>query len=133
LLLYNLKEDESTLLNEILRPAGVRPAGLSRVELTEAIIELVKAGLGISVMARWAVAPHARAGTLRAIPLGPSGFYRRWSALYRVDESNEAFLSDFVRRIAENAFPALEPVAPRLELEDQSGPRGNGRRQTRIA
>lgn len=106
-MLYNTRDEDSTVINQVLRPAGVRPAGLARVELTEAIVELVKAGLGISVMARWAVAPHVRAGTLRAIPLGPSGFYRRWSALYRVDGSNDAFLSDFVRRISENAFPAL--------------------------
>jgi LysR family transcriptional regulator, regulator for metE and metH len=134
-MLYNVRDEDSTVINEVLRPAGVRPAGLARVELTEAIVELVKAGLGISVMARWAVAPHARAGTLRAIPLGPSGFYRRWSALYRVDESNGAFLSDFVRRISENAFPAQEPAIPRLELDNGEPRRSRmgGRRRTRIA
>ena len=133
-MLYNIRDEDSTVINEILRPAGVRPGGLARVELTEAIIELVKAGLGISVMARWAVAPYVRAGVLRAIAITPSGFHRRWSALYRVDGSNDAFLTDFVHRISLNAFPVQEPGVSRLELDGQSrSPRINGRHNTRIA
>ncbi|HZI27195.1 MAG TPA: LysR family transcriptional regulator [Gemmatimonadaceae bacterium] len=107
-MLYNIREEDSTLLNEVLRPAGVRPRRISRVELTEAIVELVKAGMGISVMARWAITPYVRAGVLQAIPLTASGFHRRWSAVYRVDGTNDAFLADFAQRIARNAFPARE-------------------------
>jgi LysR family transcriptional regulator for metE and metH len=107
-MLYNVREEDSTLLNEVLRPAGVRPRRISRVELTEAIVEMVKAGMGISVMARWAITPYVRAGVLRAIPLTESGFHRRWSAVYRVDGTNDAFLADFAQRLARNAFPARE-------------------------
>ena len=38
-------------------PAGVVPARIQEVKLTEAIIEMVKANLGISALARWAVQP----------------------------------------------------------------------------
>jgi LysR family transcriptional regulator for metE and metH len=116
-MLYNVREEDSTLLNEVLRPAGVRPRRIARVELTEAIVELVKAGLGISVMARWAVAPYVRSGVLTAIPLTASGFHRRWSAVYRVDGTNDAFLADFAQRIARMAFPAREQDLPRIDIQ----------------
>lgn len=133
-LLYNLREEESTLLNDVLRPAGVRPAGLARVELTEAIIELVKAGMGISVMARWAVAPHVRAGSVVALPITAAGVKRRWSAMYRVDGSNDGFLADFAKRIALDAFPVRETKVARIDSAKHARPAANGTRgRKRIA
>jgi LysR family transcriptional regulator for metE and metH len=111
-LLYNLRDEESTLLNDVLRPAGVRPARLSRIELTEAIVELVKAGMGIAMMARWAVAPHLQAGTLVALPITKRGLHRRWTAVYRVDAISEPFMVDFAKRVGRFAFPARrQPLA----------------------
>ena len=121
-MLYNLREEESTLLNDVLRPAGVRPRRVTRVALTEAIVELVKAGMGISVMARWAVAPYVRSGALTAVPLTASGFHRRWSAVYRADGTNDAFLADFAQRIASNAFPARENDIPRIDIAPNGSP-----------
>src|SRR6266849_6808071 len=66
LIIYPPRE-ESTILQQVLIPAGVTPAGVQQIALTEAIIELVKADLGIAVMARWAVRPYVEAGTLSAI------------------------------------------------------------------
>jgi LysR family transcriptional regulator for metE and metH len=77
---YTMSRAESTLFQEVLLPAGVIPRQVSQVELTEAIIELVKAGLGIGVLARWAVAPHVRAGTLATARITEQGIQRAWSA-----------------------------------------------------
>jgi DNA-binding transcriptional LysR family regulator len=41
--------------------------------LTEAILEMVKARLGVSVMQTWTVEPAIRAGHVKAIPITPSG------------------------------------------------------------
>ena len=65
LFLY-VRPEESTLFEKILRPAGVTPARVSEVPLTEAIIEMVKAGLGISALARWAVEQQIAAGQIAA-------------------------------------------------------------------
>jgi len=37
----------------VLIPAGAMPARVEAVQLTEAITELVKAGLGVAILARW--------------------------------------------------------------------------------
>ena len=48
---------------------GGRNRGVQLVAQTGAIVELVKAGLGVAVLARWAVEPFVKAGTLRALRL----------------------------------------------------------------
>ena len=80
LLLYSGSADDSFTIQKILRPAGVEPERISFVMLTEAILAMVKARLGISVMQTWAVEPAIRAGDVRAIPITPTGIHRRWSA-----------------------------------------------------
>ena len=99
LIIYPPKE-ESSVYQEVLVPAGVRPAELQQIQLTEAIIELVKAGLGIAVLARWAVAPHIKAGTLRAVPLTRRGYRRTWSAATLKDMARVPYVRDFIDLVA---------------------------------
>src|SRR5262249_47993726 len=49
--------EESRILQDVLLPNGTPPARIEEVMLTEAIAELVKAGLGVAVLAQWAVQP----------------------------------------------------------------------------
>ncbi|PYQ22166.1 MAG: LysR family transcriptional regulator, partial [Acidobacteria bacterium] len=78
LLLYAIPVEQSDLFQRVLIPAGISPARLVRVELTEAILELVRAGQGIAVLARWSVAPDLAAGRLVGRRLGPRGLRRSW-------------------------------------------------------
>jgi LysR family transcriptional regulator, regulator for metE and metH len=100
LILYALTESESTLYQEVLLPAGVRPARHSSVQLTEGILELVKAGVGISVLARWAVAAHLESGSLAAVPLTRGGFHRQWSAATLRQKSPPGYLRGFAELLA---------------------------------
>lgn len=86
----------SSIYRNVLRPAGVPPAQISRIALTEATVELVKAGLGIAFLARWAVEPHIRARTIRAIRYGPGGLHRTWSAVTRAEDSTPPHVREFV-------------------------------------
>jgi LysR family transcriptional regulator for metE and metH len=102
LLVYALPKEELSLYQKVLIPAGVSPKHVSHVELTEAIIEMVKAGLGIGVMARWAVTPHVEAGKLRALPLTARGFHRRWNAAMIRHKATPPYVLSFVRLLASN-------------------------------
>lgn len=74
------RPEESLLFTHLLRPNGVRPARTSELRLTEAVVESVKAGLGISVVARWTVQPELADGSIQAVRLTRRGLHRRWSA-----------------------------------------------------
>ncbi len=56
------------------------PKDVSYVQLTEAIVEMVKAGLGMSVLPRWTVAPLLKAKELAAVSITQRGLHRHWYA-----------------------------------------------------
>lgn len=103
--LYNVPREESTLFKEVLDPAGVTPKRVSRVELTEAILELVRAGLGVAMLARWAIAPCVRAGALVGVSISPNGLHRQWSAAVLSRKSSPEYLRAFVELLARIAEP----------------------------
>jgi LysR family transcriptional regulator, regulator for metE and metH len=96
---------ENTFNQTVLVPAGVTPARYSQVNLTEAIVEMVRANLGISVMADWAIAPYEQQGGLKTIPVSKSGIRRRWYAATRRAERRPLYLERFLKTLADTPFP----------------------------
>jgi LysR family transcriptional regulator, regulator for metE and metH len=108
LLLYAIPTEQSDLFQRVLIPAGISPARLVRVELTEAILELVRAGQGIAVLARWSVVPDLRAGRLVGRPLGPRGLRRSWYVATLKRHAALPYLTDFVGLIRRAGSAATE-------------------------
>jgi LysR family transcriptional regulator, regulator for metE and metH len=98
LLIYPPKE-ESTIYRLVREATGVSPSTLE-MQLTEATIELVKAGLGVSLLARWAVEPHVKSRTLRALPLTRRGYPRTWSAATLKDMARVPHIREFIDLVA---------------------------------
>lgn len=122
LFLYATPIEESSLYERVLRPAGVRPRQVQHVQLTEAAIELVKAGLGLSLLAKWAVEPHLAAGTLVGRRLTPNGFRRQWSAATlraaRTPDHLEAFIQ--LVRVGPGLLGRSQAAARRPRLMETS-------------
>jgi LysR family transcriptional regulator for metE and metH len=108
LLLYSGSADDSFTVQRILRPAGVEPQRISFVMLTEAILEMVKARLGISVMQTWTIEPAIRAGDVRAIPITRAGIRRGWSAATLRAAAASPHLQAFIELLAARALPARQ-------------------------
>ncbi len=106
LLLYSSSPDDSFTIQSILRPAGVLPRRVSFVMLTEAILAMVKARLGISVMQTWAIEPALRAGDVRAVPITPAGIHRQWQAATLAAAGPVAHVDAFIELLANRAMPA---------------------------
>ena len=102
LLVYTAQREHLVVFQQFLAPAGVVPRKVSRLQLTEAILEMVENGIGVSVLARWAVAPRVEAGALRAVRLTRRGTFRRWSAAYSALRTPPGYLLDFVSLLAKS-------------------------------
>lgn len=96
LLLYSMSPLDSFTVRRILEPAGVRPARVRFVQLTEAILEMVKEGLGVTVMPAWVVRPALKSGRLRAVRITRAGVHREWSAATLAGAADPPYVSDFL-------------------------------------
>jgi len=112
LFLYNAPRSELTVFTRVLDPAGLNPKQFSRVELTEAIVELVRAGLGVGVLARWAVAPHLTTGSLKAVRVTEAGLMREWTVATIRRKEVPAHLAAFEDLLAEMVGPMGSQEAP---------------------
>lgn len=68
---------EESFFARQIRAAGVRPRKFSQVMLTEAIVELVRAGLGVAGLPRWTV---AKTGGIATVRFTKKGLWRKWNA-----------------------------------------------------
>ncbi len=99
LLTYAELED-STAWQRLLRPAGLQPAGWMRVQLTEAMVELVRGGIGVAVVARWSVWPQIDARAIAALPLTRRGLTRKWMAATLAGANLPSYLESFIEMLA---------------------------------
>jgi LysR family transcriptional regulator for metE and metH len=103
LIVWSMPREANLVFREVLIPAGVVPVRVTHIQLTEAIVELVKSGLGVSVLPRWTVAPQLDRGDLVARRLTRDGKYRSWSAAWRARAPD--YLVAFVDLLAQHPLP----------------------------
>ena len=109
LFVYPPKEESGPLQN-VLLPAGAVPARVEEVQLTEAITELVKAGLGVAILARWAVQPLIDAGSVVGRALPARGMHRVWSAVMPKDLAHVDYVTEFIDLLEKHAPTAKRAV-----------------------
>ena len=105
-------KEESRVLQEVLVPSGHAPARVEEVMLTESIAELVKAGLGVSVLARWAVQPLVDAGSIVSRPLTARGLRREWRAVMPKDLAGADYIGEFIELLGKHAPTARASRKP---------------------
>lgn len=76
LIIHSLPLETVSVFRERLIPRGISPKKLIVLPLTEASIELVKADMGVMVLANWALKPYLNDG-ISAIKIGDTGFFRQ--------------------------------------------------------
>lgn len=89
-------KEESTLVQKVLRPARVEPARVMEVPLTESIVDMVASGLGVALLARWAIKSYLTSGKIVARSLNKSGFRRHWYAVTLRGQPVTPYLAEFL-------------------------------------
>ena len=101
--------EESTLCQKYLKPAGVEPKEIVEVPLTEAVLEMVSAEIGVALLAHWAIAPYLKAGKVVARPLTGAGIRRTWYAATLRGEPSSPYVERFVELLSQTCPKALWP------------------------
>jgi len=86
-LLYHMDVRSSVLYRRFLEPRGVRLASTTVIEYPEAIVELVRAGLGMSLLPRTSVGDRHESRGIVVRPVSPrrGGYRIAWSAAFHRD------------------------------------------------
>jgi LysR family transcriptional regulator for metE and metH len=83
-------------------PVELEPAMC--IDQPNAIIELVKAGLGISMVPKWAVRSYLEEGWLAAVPLGEQGIHPVWKIIYLKSRTLLDFQQKFIDLLLKQAL-----------------------------
>ncbi len=84
------------VFQRVLIPEGIKPRRVTHMQLSEAIVEMVKANLGITVMANWAIKPYLRSKKLVTIPFTNHAIRRTWYAVTLKSNHQPQFITCFV-------------------------------------
>lgn len=102
LLLYSSTPEESFALRRVLRPAGLTPARVSFIMLTEAMIELARAGTGVGILPRWSAERALAGGGVVALSLTRRGLRRQWVAATLAAQADPPYVTHFLDLLAEH-------------------------------
>jgi LysR family transcriptional regulator for metE and metH len=97
---YDRPLEEVVFYQRVLLPAGVTPKSLTQLSMTEAILDLVKAGMGVAVLNRWSVRPYLKSPDLRALRVTKNGLKRVWYAAVKRSDQQPSYLVTFIDLLA---------------------------------
>ena len=95
---YDVPDAHSDIINNYFKPNDVKPKKIIHLRLTEAIIEMVKAEMGISILAKWSVQQYLDRGELAGIPVAKLG-KRIWYAVTLKNLKQPRYLTAFIESL----------------------------------
>lgn len=108
------------------------PKQLTVLQITEAMLELTRANMGVTILARWALQPHVERGGLKSLRIDHTAAHRTWTAAIRATRSTPGYVDDFIRYLAAtmSAPPRSRPDFGVVRTLSRLGQRKtNGRRR----
>ncbi len=97
---YTLTPAPDREFARLFRPSGRYPRWSTTVEMPAAIVEMVAAGQGSSVLAGWAVRPAIQAGRIVGVRVGKDGIDVPWGALIRSEDKASGPILDVAQALA---------------------------------
>src|SRR5665647_263383 len=100
LIIHSLPLDTVSIFRTQLMPKGIDPKKLIVLPLTEASIELVKANMGVIVLANWALIPYLN-DEIKAVKINKEGFFRQQYIARIRDREYPVFYDYFIKFLRE--------------------------------
>jgi LysR family transcriptional regulator, regulator for metE and metH len=96
LIIHSLPMETVTIHQFLLSPAKVTPKKITPMPLTEASIEMVKADMGVTSMAKWALLPHLKNNPIKAIKIGKNGLKIKHFIAIRENQEYPDYFHHFI-------------------------------------
>ena len=94
---YPMDRARLDVFKELLTPAGIEPAQVRQVELTDVILMLVASGRGIAVMPDWVMRDVRANPEYAVLPLTATGRTRRLFAAVREEDATKPYMAHLIR------------------------------------
>lgn len=96
LIVFDQDLTKSDIFIDHLTPAGIRPEDVSRMPMTETIIDMVRSNLGIALLTRWVVKPYLRSRDLVVLRMTKRGLTDPWYSLVLKDPYCPPYVREFI-------------------------------------
>jgi LysR family transcriptional regulator for metE and metH len=103
LITHSKNHSKSLIFERLLIPEGVKPKKVVYIQITEAIIEMIKADLGVGVMTKWAMKPFVENRKVNVIPITRKGLWRKWYVASLKNKSRSIYLQSFINQLVKEA------------------------------
>ncbi|GAB4040949.1 LysR family transcriptional regulator [Spirosoma gilvum] len=97
-IMYNIPDEESSNFMMFFRHR--RPQKVYKITLTEAILEMVKAGLGVAVLPTWVIKPYIQSGQLTTVRVTEQRILRTWYAATLKNKQLPPYTTAFIKHLA---------------------------------
>jgi LysR family transcriptional regulator, regulator for metE and metH len=94
LLIYPVPRDRLDVFTRLLIPAGIEPRSTKAVEATEVMLELVRAGRGVTTLPDWMVG--GLGPEVRSYRLGREGIHKTLALGHRASDAGIVYLRDLI-------------------------------------
>lgn len=106
LLIYERRSQTFALIERILLETGVFPQIAMEMDHLEAVVEMVRVGLGVAIVPRWALRSEVANGEVITLSIGKNGLSRAWGIGFRDENHQPQTLKAFARLCTER-LPTL--------------------------
>lgn len=97
-IIHSYPLESVSLFSQLLIPEGIKPKKITQIQVTEAVVELVKAKMGVKVVAKWVLEPFLKDKQLAIVPVTKHGMHRTWYAITMKGETPQ-YLENFVQHL----------------------------------
>ena len=113
-IVHSFPVETATLFNQLLIPENVKPRKVIPMQVTEAVIEMVKAGIGVKVMARWIIEHYLHDKRLSMVRVTKKGLFRTWYAVTLNKPDTPQYLLNFTDHLRCNIAGICTPRYDRM-------------------
>jgi LysR family transcriptional regulator for metE and metH len=108
LIIYSYPLESVSVYQHFLKEQKIMPKEIITIPLTEVALEMVKAGMGIMTMPKWALKPFITIPEVQLIKIGQKGLMRTHYAAIRHEDADKKYILDFIENLKEE-LPKAAP------------------------